>query len=382
MQKKILFFTLSMLIGVSTSFAYAQEINLATFQENAQIVVDRSISQNVTASITLQSTSIQEIKIPVELEQSIRTDKRITAITFTNQDRCVLGVIDQSCILINVKRNMEDRGIIAIQDSTKMIAETYIEEINQIFDTNAEFHSVFVHTNDKSNQALETSGTISGKGVISAVYTLPMEDTNSMYEKVSAILIPKIIRDGGGFYHVAKKLSFDENAKMTFSIIPLDSKSLLQLKLSVNYPNMASTISEMSPLEFLQIEEIKRSNYFSAGFYPLNSIIQVIILSPESISISDINGSIVPTQIIDNEKIPTDIKNQGWIFDPQEGERIQGKYIFGEETSISADKLKFSLEGNNTESKKAESDESIVVVVIITIVAIAAVLFYLKGYKK
>lgn len=382
MQKKVIFFTLSILIGVSTSFAYAQEMNLATFQENAQIIVDRSISQNVTASITLQSTSIQEIKIPFELEQSIRADKRITSIIFTNQDRCVLGVIDQSCIMINVERNMEDRGIIAIQDATKMIAETYIEEINQIFDTNAEFHSVYVHTDDQTNQALDTSGTISGKGVISAVYTLPMEDTNSMYEKVSAILIPKIIRDGGGFYDIAKKLSFDENAKMTFSMIPLDSKSLLQLKLSVSYPNKASTISEMSPLEFLQIEEIKRSDYFSTEFYPLNSIIQVIILSPESISISDINGNIVPTQIIDNEEIPTDIKKQGWIFDPQEGEIIQGKYIFGEETSVSADELKFSLEGNNIEKKKAESDESIVVVVIITIVAITAALFYLKGYKK
>jgi hypothetical protein len=249
-----------------------------------------------------------------------------------------------------------------------MIGDTYIEEINQVFDTNAEFHSVFVHTDDQTNQALETSGTISGKGVISAVYTLPMEDTNSMYEKVSAILIPKIIRDGGGFYDVAKKLSFDENAKMTFSIIPLDSKSLLQLKL------------------FLQIKEIKRSDYFSAGFYPLNSIIQVVILSPESINISDIKGDIVPTQIIDNEKIPIDIKKQGWIFDPQAGERIQGKYIFGEETSVSSDKLKFSLEGKNIEIKKAADipivDESMVVVVIITIVAIAAALFYLKGYKK
>ena len=387
MQKKIFFFTLSILIGISTSFVYAQEANLATYQESAQIVVDRSISQNVTASITLQSTSIQEIKIPVELEQSIRADERVTAVIFTNQDQCVLGVIDQSCIMINVKRNMEDRGIIAIQNATKMIADTYIEEINQIFDTNAEFHSVFVHTDDKTNQALETSGTVSGKGAISAVYTLPMEDTNSMYEKMSAILIPKVIREGGGFYDVAKKLSFDENAKMTFSIIPLDSKSLLQLKLSVNYPNMASTISEMSPLEFLQIEEIKRSDYFSTGFYPLNSIIQVIILSPKSINISDISGNIVPTQIIDNEKIPTNIKKQGWIFDPQEGERIQGKYIFGEKTSINKEELTFSLEGNsiedkNIENKKAELDESIIVVVIITIVAIAAAVFYLKGYKK
>ena len=38
---------------------------------------------------------------------------------------------------------------------------------------------------------------------------------------------------------------------------------------------------EISPFEFLKTEESTRSDYFSSGFYPLNSIIQVVILSPE-----------------------------------------------------------------------------------------------------
>ena len=385
MRKKIFFLILIVLIGISTNYVYSQEISLATFQETAQIIVDKSISQNVTASITLQSTSIQEIRIPAELEQKIRENDRIQAIILTNHDKCVLGVVDQSCIMINVERDRADKGIIAIQDSTKEIAELYIDEINQAFDTDAKFHSVFIHSNDDINEALETSGVISGTGTISAVYTMPMEDTNSMYEKISAILIPKIIRDGGGFYDVAKKLSFDENAKMTFSLIPLDSKSLLQLKLSVDYPNKASTISEISPLEFLKVENLKRSDYFSSGFYPLNSIIQVIILSPENTNVSDIKGNIIPTQIIDNEKIPIDILKAGWIFDPEEGQRIQGKYIFGEKVSVNKEELKFSLGGaqlQTVKSKVVEFDESIVVVIIITIVAIAAAVFYLKGYKK
>jgi len=382
MQKKIFFLALIVLIGISINYAYSQEVSLATFQETAQIIIDKSISQNVTASITLQSTSIQEIKIPAELERKIREDKRIKAIILTNQDQCVLGVVDQSCIMINVERNPEDRGIIAIQDSTKEIAELYINEINQAFDTDAKFHSVFIHTDDESNKALETSGVISGRGMVSAVYTLPMEDTNSMYEKISAILVAKIIRDGGGFYDVAKDLSFEENAKMTFSLIPLDSKSLLQLKLSVDYPNKAPTISEISPLEFLKVENIKRSDYFSAGFYPLNSIIQVVVLSAENTNVSDVKGNIVPTQIIDNEKIPTDITKEGWIFDPEEGQRIQGKYIFGEKTSVNKEELKFSLGGTQLQVEKVEFDESIVVVIIITIVAIAAAIYYLKGYKK
>jgi len=382
MQKKILYGVLIVFFGIITNFAYSQEMSHATFQETAQIIVDKSISQNVTASITLQSTSIQEIKIPAELEQRIREDERVKAIIFTNQAQCVLGVIDESCIMINVARDLADEGIIAIQDSSKEIGDLYIDEINKVFDTNAQFHSVFIHTKDESNKALGTSGVISGKGMISAVYTLPMEDTSSMYEKISAILIPKVIRDKGGFYDVAKGLAVEENSKMTFSMIPLDSKSLLQLKLSVDYPNKASEISDISPLEFLKVENIKRSDYFSAGFYPLNSIIQVVILSSENTNVSDIHGNIVPTQIIDDEKIPTDITKSGWVFDPEEGESIQGKFIFGEESSINKNELKFSLGGTNLQSEKIEFDESIAVVIIITIVAVAAALFYLKGYKK
>ena len=385
MLKSLFFVAVVALIGISTNNAFSQEMGLATFQETAQVIIDKSISQNVTASITLQSTSIQEIKIPSELEQKIRENERIKAVILTNQNQCVLGVVEQSCIMINVERNPEDKGITAIQDSTKEIAQSLIDEINQVFDTSAKFHSVFIHSDDGSNVALQTSGIVSGKGMISAVYTTTKEDTNSMYEKISAILIPKIIRDGGGFYEVAKNLSFEENAKMTFSLIPLESKSLLQLKLSVDYPNKASEISEISPLEFLKVENIKRSDYFSNGFYPLNSIIQVAILSPENTKVSGIRGNVVPTQIVGDEKIPTDISKNGWVFDPQEGQRIQGKYIFGEETTINKEELKFSLgEGpvQSIQQEKIEYDESIVVVIIITIVAIGAAVFYLKGYKK
>ena len=370
------------LFAVSSNYAFSQEMGLATFQESAQIVIDKSISQNVTASISLQSTSIQEIKIPAEFEQEIRENKRIEAIILTNEEQCVLGVVKESCIIINVERNPEIKGIWNIQDETKEVAQKYIEEINHIFDTNAKFHSVYVHTDDKSNVALETSGVVSGRGVISAVYTMPMEDTNSMYEKISAILIPKIIRDAGGFYNIAKNLSFEDNAKMTFSFIPLDSKSLLQLKLAVNYPNKASEISQISPLELLNVENIKRSDYFSSGFYPLNSIIQVVILSPENTNVSNVKGNIVPSQIIDGEKIPTDVTKNGWIFDPQEGQMIQGKYIFGEESSINKEDLKFSLGGSELQPEKVETNEEIIVVIIITIVAIGAAIFYLKGYKK
>ena len=141
------------------------------------MIIDAKISQTNIASITLLSTNIQEIKIPVELESKIRENTRIQAIVITNENNCVLGVTDQSCILINIERNPEDKGIIAIQDSSREIGESFVDEINQAFDTNAEFFQVYIHTNAETNSALDTSGIVSGTGTLSAVLTMPMEDT-------------------------------------------------------------------------------------------------------------------------------------------------------------------------------------------------------------
>ena len=385
---KIMFtIILIIFIGISGNHAYSQEIGLSTFQESAQVIIDNKISQEITTSITLLSSNIQEIKIPIELEQKIRDNKRIQAIVVTNENNCVLGVTDKSCILINIERNPEDLGINAIQDSSRVIGDEFIEEINQVFDTNAKFFQVFIHTSAESNNALNTSGIISGTGTISAVYTMPMEDTMSMYGKISSMLLSKQIRESGGFYDAAQILATKENSKMSFSIIPSETKTLLQLRVSndnaiTSSMQISETPAKINPLGFFKINELNRSNYFSTGNYPLNSIFQIVILANEEIRVSDIKGNTIPTQTIDGMEIPTEITKNGWIFDPKEGTQIQGKYIFGENTSIDENELKFSLKGNNDQIKETGLDESITIVTIITIISIGAAIFYLKGYKK
>jgi len=374
-------------IGTTLNPSHSQEIGLSTFQETAQLIIDNKLTQETTTSITLLSSNIQEIKIPVEFEQKIKDNKRIQAIVVTNENNCVLGVIDQSCILINIDRNPEDKGINAIQDSSKKIGESLIGEINQIFDTNAEFFQVFIHTSAKSNEELDTSGIISGTGAISAVYTMPMEDTHSMYEKMSSMLISKQIRDSGGFYNIARNISTEENAKMSFSIIPTESKTLSQLRVSVSNPTeeiieKSKTDIKINPFEFFKIKDLNRSEYFSIGNYPLNSIFQIVILSNEDKIISNVKGNTIPTQTIDGIEIPMEITKNGWIFDPKNGTQIQGKYIFGEKTTINENELKFSLSEKNMQTNEMELDESIIVVGIITIISMGAAIFYLKGYKK
>ena len=385
MLKIIMMIMVISITGISVNSAYSQEINLSTFQESAQLLIDNKISQETITSITLLSSNIQEIKIPMEFEQKIKDDKRIQAIVVTNENNCVLGVTDQSCILINIERNPEDKGINAIQDNSRITGDSYIDEINEIFDTNAEFFQVFIHTAAETNQALDTSGIISGTGTISAVYTMPMEDTHSMYEKISSMLISKQIRESGGFYNIARNLSTEENAKMSFSIIPTESKMLSQLRVSVSEPIESITEKtevKINPLEFFKIENINRSEYFSTGNYPLNSIFQIIILSNEDKTISNVKGNIIPTITIDEIEIPTEVTKNGWIFDPKNGTQIQGKYIFGEKTTINENELKFSLSEKNMQTNEMELDESIIVVGIITIISIGAAIFYLKGYKK
>ena len=386
MLKIIFIISIIMVIGISTNYVHSQEIGLSTFQESAQVIIDKKISNTSIASITLHSSNLQEIKIPTELEQKIRENERVQAVVITNHNNCVVGIRDyESCIIINIERNPEDKGINAIQDSSRKIADSYIHEVNQVFDTNAKFFQTYIHTNDETNQELDTSGIISGHRTISAIYTMPMQDTDYMYGKLSSILLSKSIREGGGFYNIAKTLSEDQNSKMSFSIIPTESKSLLQLRISVENPiesEMEGTITKINPLEFFNIENLNRSDYFSTGNYPLNSIFQIVILGNYETNVSDVRGNIIPTQMIDGIEIPIEITKKGWIFDPQKGEQIQGKYIFGESTSVNENELKFSLGGGNLEYKEIELDESITVVIIITIVSIGAAIFYLKGYKK
>jgi len=365
--------------NISDASAQVQSPQLSTFQETAQILIDKQFSNNVTASITLQSTSNQEIRIPVELEQQIRENERVIAIVLTSENQCVLGVLDETCIMINVLRDPSDRGIVEIQDDAREIGDSLIDSINKVFDTNAEFHSVYVHQIADTNLALETSGVISGRGTVSAVYTMPLEDTETMYSKISAMLIPQIIRDSGGFYETAKNLSKEQKSAVTFSMISRENSFLYQLKLSLIYSN-AANIDVISPLEFLKTDSLQRSNYFANGFYPLNSILHVVILSPESTNVNEVKTNIVPTEVIGNETIPTDLSTSGWFFDPESGNMIDGRYLFGQEFSVGKNDVLFTL-GSTTTEQNLELDESIIVLIIV-IASGAAAVFFLKGFKK
>lgn len=371
-----------------TNNAFAQEPKLATFQETAQLIIDKKVSSNVTASISLQTSSNQEIRITSELVDKIHESQRVLAVILTNDEQCVLGVLpDQSCIMINFSGQGIEGGIEAIQEEGRSIGNSLIDDINEAFDTSATFHSVYVHHRDEVNQALETSGVISGKGTVSAVYTLPKESTSSMYEKITAILLPQVIRNSDGFFEVAKNLSDENMSQMTISIIPQDNITLFQIKLSVDYPESAS-VETIDPLSFFKTESLKRSDYFSQGFYPLNSLLKIVVLFDEPHKVGKLNSKLVPTVIRDGERFP-EFTNAGWFFDSDSGPIIEGTYLFGKKFEVGKKDLVFSVVPIN--ATVVDDDPQLVpqefdfiqVLILLGIVmgAIGAIVYFLKGFR-
>lgn len=377
--------------------AYSQgEVGLATFHEGATVLVDRTGSHNVSASVTLQSTSILEMRVPQPLEEQLRDDELITAVVVTNQGRCVLGVSDdESCILVNMERDPEAAGIISLQDSSRERADAYIGAINEALDTDASYHSVFVHSGgDRSGASAGLPGIASGRATVSVAYVMPMADTDWMYQKMSAILLPGTIRESGGFYDAAETLASQDNSKMLFAIIPSDSGSLLQLKVASARPVNASAADVIRPLEMMGLETLERSEYFSSGFYPLNSVVQVAISSADAEA--SVRGSAqaeLPTRVVDGEKIPTDLTGDGWIFDPDRGKLIHAKYIFGQQkTALEPGDLEIVLAvGGSGDGGAADgidgvditgtqTDEQLMVVIAVVAIAAAVAIFYLRGY--
>ena len=100
----------------------------------------------------------------------------------------------------------------------------------------------------------------------------------------------------------------------------------------------------------MQVENISRSKIFLDEFLPLNSVIQVLILSEEDLQVKSVNSN-----VIENLQHLGDIQESGWFFISNAGQQIDARYIFGQESSVSKNDLAFSIGpyyGNDIEIKE------------------------------
>jgi hypothetical protein len=329
-----------------TSFVavYAQQPQLASYRETAHILVDEKVQNKTTAFVTLASTSPVEMRVPADLSLKLQNTANVSSVVITNAQNCVLGIQDQGCVLVNIVSPalIESYNITTIQTNARQVGDTLIDSINKAFALNAQFNNVYVNPKGDLSGALGTSGIVSGNRTISVVYTMSRPDSSYIFDGLTAILIPKQIRDDGGFFNAAQKMAQDSNSTVTFAITPGQGALLYQLQVSKQIP-INGQVTTVKPLDLLGVDKLEKSSYFDVGFFPLNSILDVTVISNDNVAVESHGGNLAPFTVKDGQKLPSDLTKSGWIMDPEYGPRISAIYLFGKDTAITSDQAALTL---------------------------------------
>ena len=404
MRKLLLTLGVIFSILVTIPFVDAQLFEKATFQETATILYDQKFSNSVISSIGFETTNNEEIRFSNEVIQKINDNEKIKAVIFTNAGECVIGVTtEEQCIMINFNYQQlkGDGGIRMVQDSAKEMGEKIINELNEALGMKGEFHSTFIHTVDDANILLETSGVVSGRGSVSATYVMPKQSTDFLFADLAGKLLPKEIREGGGFYKISKKMAKNDNSIISISIIRNENSNLFMFKVADETKNTSEDISKINVLENLGVESISRSDIFDGRNVPLNSVIQLLIIPKEQSKID----AIATHAITDLTKLEN-ISNKGWFFESPAGYKIDARFLFGQDKVIQHNELRMEIgpwngesevsfysvenienEGHGSmsdvmkENSEVEEQSQYIILGIIIAAGIGAAIFYLKGYK-
>jgi len=349
-----------------------------SLREHLQIIIDQREFQN-RISVGLLSKNPEDIKLPDNLE-AISSNPNIHSMVVTNEFACAPTKIDKACVIIEVEREGLGDNLTEMKKNAREIADKIWynqkgEYAGAIIFT-PEFYSTTFQL--KSGLSENEAKRLGEKGsVAKVVYTIHKQPTNELFTALSSMLLSNDIRTSGGFYNIAENLSENYFSEFTVTIIPLENEMLRQLHISllcsnelrelVNcdrlYDELTPTDPEgkideqiargdISPLDIMQVENISRSKIFLDEFLPLNSVIQVLILSEEDLQVKSVNSN-----VIENLQDLGDLQDSGWFFMSNAGQEIDARYIFGQESSVSKNDLAFSIGpnyGNDIEIKEVE----------------------------
>ena len=326
---------------------FAEAINYKPYQESMILLVDQQ-NQESHLTISLMSKSIEDFVISDQLNEKIKNTDGLLSISLTNKEECVIGVEDETCILISSSRmsikNLEEYE--SVQEGAREIGKSLIDDLDELFLTsvNAKFHSVFLHTGG-AFLAVGDYG-MGGTGIVSAVYTLPKQSTEYLLQILSASLLNKEIKSGEGFLDVAKKVSQNDNSIVTFTIIPEKNRMLYMLTTSLDIPIDQIDVYNLKPLDIINLDTVSSSEYFSDGFFPLNSVISVIVYPENDIEVKEINSPLIG-DLTDIDML----KQGGWFTysfqvnatstgeQPNFRDKLDMKYFFGTAPSVSKQQL-------------------------------------------
>jgi len=345
-----------------------------SLKEHLQIIIDQREFKN-RISVVLMSKNPADIQLPENIE-AISSNPNIFSLTITNEFACAPTKIDKACVIIEVEREGLGDSFVEMKKNAREIADEIIADGVIVFAP--EFYSLtFQPKGGLSGVELDRLGP---KGEVArVVYTIHLQSTGQLFDALTTVLLSNDIRTSGGFYDIAEKLSGNYFSEFAVTVTPFEDYMLRELHISLLCSNeirelvncerlynaltpgdQEGSIDEqiargyVSPLDFIQVENISRSKIFSDEFLPLNSIIQVLIFSDEDLQVKSVNSN-----VIENLRGISDIQENGWFFLSKAGQKIDGRYIFGQESSVSKNDLAFSIGSyseNDIEIKKIGGD--------------------------
>jgi len=324
-----------------------------SFQEQFQIIIDHANSKS-RISIGILSTHPNDIRFPDYIE-AISSNPRILSFTLTNQFACSPNHIERGCVIIEIVREGLGDNLEEIRKNSREIADKIVGDGVIIF--GVEFDSV----------TLQPKTSFDGKKMIvsQVLYTTNKQTTDNLFDALSTLLISSDIRNAGGFYDHAEKLSKHYFADFNVQFVPLEQSILRSLHISLTCSSEdpvlpkcpghfddVFTSGEINPIEALQVENINRSEIFADKFLPLNSIIHVLVYSDENLQVKSVNSGII-------EKLEHlgDLQDNGWFFTSKSGNKIDGRYIFATEPSVSKNDLIFSIGDNTADNIEIKNTE-------------------------
>ena len=343
-----------------------------SLKEHLQIIIDQREFKN-RISVVLMSKNPNDIQLPDNIE-AISSNPDIFSMTITNEFACAPTKIDKACVIIEVEREGLGNNLAEMKKNAREIADKIVADGVIVFAP--EFYSlVFQPKEGLSMNEIERLGE---KGAVAkVVYTIHLQPTSQLFPALTNMLLNNDIRTSGGFYSIAERLSENYFSEFAIIVTPLENDMLRELHISllcsneirelVNCERFYSELNPgdregkideqiargyVSPLDFIQVENLSRSKIFSNAFLPLNSVIQVLIYSEEDLQIKSVNSN-----LIENLQSLGDIQESGWFFTSKAGQKIDARYIFGQESSVSKNDLAFSIGSyseNDIEIKEVE----------------------------
>ena len=314
----------------------------ASYNEQIQLIIDHRDSKN-KINVSLLSKNPNDIRFPDYIE-NIARESKIVSFMITNQFGCALHKIEDACIIIDVERSGLGDNIRDIKENTRKITDNVIGGGTLVY--SPEFDSVTLQK--KTNLDGEE------KIVSRALYLINKQSTGTMFSALTNMVLSSDVKTSGGFYDHAKELSKNNFSSFHLSFIPLSDSVLRSIQISLicsdKHPefvrcpeNVTEDIAngKISPLDFIQVENISRSKIFDDSFFPLNSIIQVAVFSDQDLQVKTVN-----TNLIETLQDVGDVQDHGWFFSKSNA-KIDGRYMFGAQTSVSKNDLVF-LFGTNT----------------------------------